>query len=135
MTQRALFHDSIADALRAVIAAAGGTKTVGARMRPELPADHAGRWLSDCLNDSRREHLAPDQVMFLLRLGREVGAHDAIDWIAAASGYAAPSPISPDDERAQLMRDYVEAAKGIARMAERIERLHAAPDTTTLRRA
>lgn len=57
MSQPALFHESIIDALRELVQGLGGTKAVGARMRPEMPVDHAGRWLSDCLNDARREHL------------------------------------------------------------------------------
>lgn len=123
MSQPALFHESISDALRELVGALGGTKAVGARMRPEMPADHAGRWLADCLNDTRREHLTPAQLMWLLREGRVVGHHAAIRWMAGEAGYSEPSPIEPEDERSRLQREYVEAARGLARMAERIERL------------
>ena len=92
-TQPALFHESISDALRELVAALGGTKAVGARMRPELPADHAGRWLNDCLNDSRREHLTPEQLLWLLAEGRRTGLHSAMGWIASECGYTTPERI------------------------------------------
>lgn len=128
MNQPALFHESINDALRELVALLGGTKVVGSRMRPELPADHAGRWLNDCLNESRREHLTPEQVMWLLREGRQIGAHGAMGWIAGEAGYTAPQPLEPDDERSQLQREYIEAAKHMAKVAERIERVAAMPN-------
>lgn len=128
MNQPALFHESINDALRELVASMGGTKLVGSRMRPELPADHAGRWLNDCLNESRREHLTPEQVMWLLREGRQIGAHGAMGWIAGEAGYTAPQPLEPDDERSQLQREYIEAAKHMAKVAERIERVAAMPN-------
>ena len=125
--QPALFHESISDALRELVAALGGTKAVGARMRPELPADHAGRWLADCLNDSRREHLTPEQLLWLLAEGRRAGHHGAIGWITSEVGYSVPEPIEPEDQRAKLQREYIEAARTMAKLAERIERTQPGP--------
>lgn len=122
MNQPALFHESINDALRGLVAALGGTKAIGARMRPELPADHAGRWLNDCLNDSRREHLTPEQLLWLLAEGRRAGLHGAMGWITGECGYTIPEPIEPEDERARLQREYIDAAKAMARLADKIER-------------
>lgn len=122
MSQSALFHETINDALRELVASMGGTKAVGARMRPELPADHAGRWLNDCLNEARREHLTPEQLLWLLAEGRKSGSHAAITWIAGECGYSTPQPVEPDDERARLQREYIEAAKVMARLADKIER-------------
>lgn len=127
MSQPALFHESIHDALRELVSALGGTKAVGARMRPELPADHAGRWLSDCLNEARREHLTPAQVVWLLREGRASGHHGAMRWLAVESGYSEPVAIEPEDERSRLQREYIEAAKAMARLADKIERTSTAP--------
>jgi hypothetical protein len=130
MNQPALFHESINDALRELVAALGGTKQVGARMRPELSADHAGRWLSDCMNADRREHLTPERVMWLLVEGRKAGIHAAMTYIATDCGYSAPQPVEPEDERAKLQRDYIEAARAMAHLAERIERTERVERTT-----
>ena len=126
-TQPALFHESVTDALRELVAALGGTKAVGARMRPELPADHAGRWLNDCLNESRREHLTPEQLLWLLAEGRRTGHHGVITWITSEVGYSSPEPIEPEDTRAQLQREYIEAARAMANLVERIERTQPGP--------
>lgn len=122
MSQHALFHESINDALKDVVRELGGLKSVAARMRPELSVDAAGRWLADCLNADRREHLTPEQTVWPLAAGRQAGAHMAINYIAAECGYSTPSPIEPEDERAKLQREYIEAAKAMASIAERIER-------------
>ncbi len=123
MSQQALFHESINDALREVVQHLGGTKAVGAKMRPEMPADHAGRWLNDCLNEDRRERLSPEHLMWLLKEGRAAGIHSAVAYILSECGYASPVPVDPVDERAELQRQYIEAAKMLARMGDRIERL------------
>lgn len=120
--QPALFHESINDCLRELVASLGGTKTVGARMRPEMSPDHAGRWLSDCLNGDRREHLSPERVLWLLGEGRKAGVHGAMAWIAGECGYSVPLPVDPEDERAKLQREYIEAARAMQHLAERIER-------------
>lgn len=123
MDQPALFHESINDALRELVAALGGTKPVGARMRPELSADHAGRWLADCLNNDRREHLTPERMLWLLAEGRKVGIHAAMEYLAHECGYAATA-VEPEDERAALQREYIEAARAMARLSDRIERVN-----------
>lgn len=123
MSQPALFHESIIDAIREVVQALGGAKVVGARMRPDLPPDHAGRWLADCLSHERREKLSPDQVLWMGREGRHMGCHAIARYLMSDWGYAEPQPVEPEDERARLQREYIDAARAMSRMAERIERL------------
>lgn len=123
MSQVALFHESITDAMREVILALGGLKSVASRMRPEMPADHAGRWLADCLSAERREKLSPDGVLWLGREGRAVGCHALANFFCRDLGYADPVPLEPDDEKARLEREFIEAAKSMQAMAERLTRL------------
>lgn len=124
MDQQALFHESVEEALTEVVNALGGAKTVGARMRSDLSPDAAARWLKDCLNDHRRESLHPGHVMWLLRAARAAGLHGAMAFIARECGYGDPIPVEPDDERAKLQREYIEAARAMSRLAERIERVN-----------
>lgn len=121
--QPALFHESFNDALRELVTALGGLKQMGARMRPELGADHAGRWLSDCLNTDRREHLTPEQIVFILGEGRKAGLHSVMTWLAMECGYQAPVPVEPQDERAELQRAFVAATQHQAQILARMERL------------
>lgn len=120
-----LFHESLVDALRECITVCGGLKAVGKLLWPEKDPDIAGRALADCLNEAKREKLSPEQVLLVLKLARERGCHAGMNFISRDLGYADPQPIEPEDERAKLQREFIEASKHIARMAERLERLGA----------
>lgn len=124
--QQTLFFDDIEDAMREVIRMAGGPKNVGTRLWPEVDPDKAARRLMDCLNDTRREALSPAQVLLVMKIGRQVGCHSAMNYIARECGYADPQPIEPEDEVSRLQRDYVEATKALLKMAERIETMQGA---------
>lgn len=117
-------NDSITESLIDCVKAAGGSKVVGHRLWPEVAADAAQRKLLDCLNGERPAHLTPDQMLLVLRLARERGCHAGMAFIAASLGYAEPVPIEPKDEAAELQRQYIEAARAMAKIAERIESLH-----------
>lgn len=119
----ALFDESIEDALKTVVAIMGGSKEVGRKMRPEMDADLAGTWLSDCLNAHKRDKLSLAQVMWILREARKAGCHQAINWICAECDYNNPTPIEPEDEKTILMREFIEAQKLAARNLDRMERL------------
>lgn len=122
MSQDALFYDALSDALKAVVQAAGGTKSVGCRLWPEKAPEAAHRVMLDCLNDARPEKFSPDQVLLLLKIGRSVGCHAAINYMALESGYADPAPLEPEDQRARLQRQFIEAQKEMSRLADRMER-------------
>lgn len=119
----ALFHESVNDALREVVQALGGPKAVGAKMRPEKGVDVAGRWVSDCLNQERSERFDPDQVLWLLRAGRAAGVHACANYLMREAGYADPVPVEPEDERARLQREFIEAAGVVQVIAERLTRV------------
>ena len=118
---------SFNDALVAAVKALGGSKVVGALLWPEKAPDAAQRLLLDCLNDDRPAHLTPDHVRLILRLARQRGHHDAVAWLLADLGYAAPQPVEPRDEVAELQRQFIEASRAMQQLAGKIERLHAAP--------
>ncbi len=123
VAQPALFYESINDVLREVVQALGGAKKVGAMMRPQKLIDEAGRWVSDCLNPDRREKFDPEEVQFLLREARKIGMHSAINYICGDAGYSNPQPVEPEDEKARLMREFIEATKQATRNIERMEAL------------
>jgi hypothetical protein len=123
MAQNALFSEDIHDALADVVRALGGSKAVGGALRPDLPAMQAARWVLDCLNRDRREKFDPDQILWLLREGRKAGCHSAMNFLCDEAGYVRPSPMEPQDEAAQLMRQYVEAVQTLKRLSDKGERL------------
>ncbi len=123
MQQGELWFDDLYDALRHVINVAGGPKKVGSLLWPQMTAHRAGERLYACLNRDRSEKLDFEQLMFLLKLGRESGAHDAVVHINTISGYAPPTPVNPRDEHAELQRQVVRAADEFKRTVARLEQL------------
>lgn len=123
MSQEALFYETINDALDAVVKSCGGAKVVGCKLWPEKTPDAAHRLLLACLNEDRVEKLGPEHVLLLLRMGRERGCHAAINFLSRESGYADPSPIEPEDEKARLQREFIEAQRSMQKLADRMERV------------
>jgi hypothetical protein len=117
-------NETLNDALIECVKACGGSKQVAHKLWPEKTIESAQRHLLNCLNEDKAERLAPDQVLFVLKMAREKGCHEGMNFIAATLGYTIPHPVDPKDEAAELQRQYIEAARGLAKMAERIESLH-----------
>lgn len=115
--------ESLNAAIVECVKALGGSKQVGPLLWPEKTPDAAQRLLLDCLNDDRPAKLSPEQVMFVLRLGRARGFHDALNFICADLGYSEPQPIDPKDEVAELLRMNNELRTKLLQSSERIERL------------
>lgn len=123
MNQRALFHESVEDALRAVVEAIGGFKKVGAQLWPEKSVEDAGKLLRHCLDEDRAEKLSLGQLLLILKEGRKVNAHDAVDFLCQQAGYQEPDPIEPEAEQASLMRDAIAHVKEMRQLVERMEAL------------
>lgn len=120
--QERLFYEDMSDALRAVVAVLGGNKVVGAKLWPEKAADAAGRLLADCLNAAKPEKLSPDQVLLLLRWGREAGCHAAMHFICGEVGYQA-TPLTPEAQRDRLADAILEGARTLDRALKAAGRL------------
>lgn len=119
--QSKLFITDIYDALGDLVRACGGPKAVGIAMKPEKTPDDAAGWVKDCLNRNRRERFDPEQTMWLLKKGREVGCHEPIKWICTNAGYSPPEPVEPETELARLLREYVQTGNRLADMHAKIE--------------
>lgn len=118
-------NNTFNDALVECIKALGGSKQVGPMLWPEKTPEAAQRALLDCMNEDRPARLTPEQVVFVLRMARQRGCHAGMRFLCSELGYADPVPVDPRDESAELQRQYIEAARDMARIAERIERLAA----------
>lgn len=122
MTQEPLFYETLNDALKAIVQALKGAKAVGVKLWPEKTPDTASRLLNDCLNPDRAEKLSPEQVLWLLAQGRQVGCHAAMNFLAREAGYSDPLPVDPEDNKARLRREFVDAVKHMGSIYERAER-------------
>lgn len=117
------FIESINDALGAAVRALGGAKKVGAMLKPAKPMDEAKNWVNDCLNANRDVFFHPEHVQFLLREAKQVGFHGSMNFVCSDAEYTAPQPIEPEDEKAQLMREFIEATKQQKINIEKLERM------------
>lgn len=123
MRQSELFHEDLYEALRTDIQALGGSKRVGALLWPKLSPDRAGEKLSNCLNRTRQEKLDPEEVLFIQREAARVGSVASLTFAADFVSIHRPVVIEPDDERAQLQKDYIAAVQQISKIAARLERI------------
>lgn len=123
MNQPALFHEDIWQALRDCVGALGGAKVVGDKLRPEMGPEKSARWLLDCLNPDKADKLSVEQLLLILAEARKANCHVAAHYIAQATGYAAPQPIEPEDERAALQRLFVESVRAQSELVRRMERI------------
>ncbi|MGL4576112.1 MAG: phage regulatory CII family protein [Burkholderiaceae bacterium] len=114
--------ESINDALIQAVKDAGGSKVVGPRLWPELLSEAAQRKLLDCLNPERPHKLSPEQAMFILRLSKDAGKHDAMAALAGFCGYSAPAPIAASDEAAELRRRVLEMGSQMADLVAALNR-------------
>jgi len=117
-----LFFDTYEEAVRAVVNSLGGFKKVGSMLWPSEMADDAGRKLASCLDTNKREKLDIKELALIRREARKAGVHILAAYEARDSGYCDPMPINPEDEAAQLQREYIAAVKGLQHLAQRIER-------------
>lgn len=97
------------DALVQCVKAAGGSKVVGAKLWPEMALEQAQRALLDCLNDERPRRLSPDQVLLVAQLARDAGCHAYMQHCAQRLGYQTPVPHEPQQQLAELQRQFGQA--------------------------
>lgn len=118
-----MFVEDLNEAIRETINSLGGMKKIGSAIQGEAksPVD-AGKWLADCLNDAKRDKLAPDQLAYIRRRARAEGVHILAAFEAQDAGYAPPQPITPEDEVAQLQREFVTAVKALTAIQARMDR-------------
>lgn len=117
-----MFVEDLSEAIRATVNALGGMKAVGVELRPEKSAVDAGRWLADCLNPAKRDRLDPEQLAFIRRKARAAGCHILASFEMREAGYAEPVPIAPEDEAAQLQREFIGAVKALEQIQRKLAR-------------
>lgn len=103
--QMQLINETWREALQDVVKACGGHKRVGVLLWPEMESrpEAAGNKLRDHLDADRREKLSLEQILLLMRLGRQAGVHSAMNFLADELGYTRPTPVSREDSETRLL--------------------------------
>lgn len=118
-----LFYDTYEDAIRDTVTALGGNKKVGNLLWPAMPVDEAGRKLSHCLNADKREKLDLGELQLIRREARKAGVHVLAHYEARDAGYTEPQPLNPEDEAAQLQREFIASVKALEHLQARMARV------------
>ncbi len=109
------------DALIECVKSAGGSKVVASILWPEKPIHQAQQLLLACLNSERAEKLNPEQALLIIKMAKDAGVHSGIEYICNTLSYTIPQPIQPEDEKAQLQREFIEAQRQFAQLSKRME--------------
>lgn len=122
MEQIPLYHEDVYEAIRTAVQALGGSKKVGSTLWPDKLPDKAGELLNNCLNHTRPEKLDPEQVVYLIGQAQKIGVHSIVNFIGTTCNYSF-TPIEPEDEKAELQKQFIESMKIQKALIERMEAL------------
>lgn len=123
MQQESLWHDTLSDAIRSGVERAGGPKTIGHELWPEMDPADAGKKLMRCLSPSRDEKLSLEQVELILLRIREADCHIPTHYLANKLSYETPKPITRETAKELLQRQYIGAVQVLGEITKKMERL------------
>lgn len=118
-----LLVDTMNDAIRDTVRALGGPKVVGVMLWPKKGSEAAGRYLDDCLNPHRDHKLDIEEILFIAKKGREKGIHLIAAFICQDVGYATPTPVDPEDQKAEFQRVFSDRIGELGDMFHVAERM------------
>ncbi len=97
-----LFFDDFRGSIRHLVGALGGPKKVGMLLRPTLSPQTAANWVNDCLNPERDSKFDFEDIVTLIKAGRELGVHCANWQLQDETGYTRPT-IAPAKTPEQVL--------------------------------
>lgn len=118
-----LIYEDIYEAIRADVMVIGGPKAVGSELWPTMKVNEASTRLNNCLNRTRPEKLDPEEVLHIKRLARKKGSYSIVHFEADEIGITRAEPIDPEDEIANLQREFNQNVGALSQLAKRIEKL------------
>jgi len=122
MKQRALFHDSIFDAIGADIAAAGGFKVVASKLWPSKDMTVAANVLRNAINPDQAQKLDVEEVLRIKQLAKEHDSFATVSYEAQQLHFQV-TWIEPEDELTKLLREYLGDQQRQTHRKERIDSL------------
>lgn len=120
MEQDKLFYEDIFDAIGTTVMALGGYKKVGYMLWPNMKMESAYARLKVCATRDGDQKLCAEEILRLIREGRQVGCHALVQFICDDAGYHKPLPKEPEDEKAELQREFIAYGKRLEHIAEKL---------------
>lgn len=97
-------------------------KVVGHMLWPSKDPDDAGKYLANCLDNTRQEKLCVEEYLWLKREAKRAGCHLLHAYDCDFTEYQISNPVEPKDEVADLQTQYIAAAREMKQIAERLEK-------------
>lgn len=114
-----LFYDDEFDALAQTIAnSKRGFKECAGFLFPHLKPESQYARLKACLNPDKDERLTFGQIVALCKY---CDCYDALYFMADELSHNRPVKRDPEDEKARLQREYIEAVGTLKRLTERMD--------------
>lgn len=110
MTQHALFHDTIFDAIGADIAAIGGFKVAAGKLWPSESPTTAAAKLRNAVNPEQPHKLCPDEVLRIKRLAKDSGSFATINYESRELGFE-PTWKTPAEQLSERLRKHNELSQ------------------------
>lgn len=123
MSMDRLFCESVEEAIDEVCKANGGRKKTAVELWPSSGVREAHNRMDACLNPERREKFDPQEIVWFITLGRRISCHSLMRYLSQQGSYVEPQPIEPEDEKARLQREYIDAVNRLAKLQTDINRV------------
>jgi hypothetical protein len=112
------FYDCAEDATNSAILNSGKSyKEVAHYIRPEISMDSAYAWLKNALKDDARETLSADRHIMIANYCQRF---DFLYYVAGKCHHSRPLPVEPEDEKAELQRQFIKAVTELRQLSSRI---------------
>lgn len=109
------------EALTAAVQNAGGLKSLGCKLWPDVSPDVAARKLADALNPGRPDRLKPSQVRLILREAHTRGYHAAAQWFMGEVSYTV-TVVQPEAQCDRAIEAVNMASETLAKALAMLER-------------
>lgn len=122
--QSPLWTEDFLKALDDVIRARGTYQQVAAELWPNTKT--AYNKLKNKLNPDHHERFNEEEVLALLRIGREIECHTAIKHLCDEVGYETPKPAAPKSPKTALAEKELALTEELLKVRKEIDRIDAA---------
>lgn len=122
--QDALWTEDFLSALDDVVRARGSYQQVAGEIWPHTKT--AYNKLKNCLNPDHHEKFGPDEIIALLRIGREIGCHTAMFHLCRETGYENPKEAAPRSAETEILERQASLRTEDARLSRELDRVRAA---------
>ena len=131
MNQPQLWTEDILKALDDVVRAWGTYEQVAGQLWPNIKT--AYNKLKNKLNPDHHEQFHPEEIITILKKGRELGCHTAMYFLCDEAGYERPREAAPKSRRTEILEQIAALREKEALLSNELDRVDAAAELKVLK--